>query len=696
MTKLNSIKTQDIVNKNLYLKLYYKLLLIRKFEEKIAEIYHTDVIKSPVHLSIGQEAVAVGICDVLEKSDIVSNTYRCHATHIAKGGDLNKMMAELYGKKDGCAGGKAGSMHLIDMDHGIMGASAVVGTTVPVATGYAMALKKEMKKNKKRNVVVAFFGDGSTEEGVFSESINFAALHKLPIIFVCENNKLAIHNPIEKRQPTDKICERITTYNIKTYQIKDGDIFKIRSVAQEAVNLIKNNIENGPIFIECFTYRYKEHVGPTEDLNEDYRDLTEYKKWLANDQVTRLSKMLNEKELKEIENRVEKEIQDSINFSEKSKFPGYKELYEHVLAPRNEIIKEKSIKNSAKKLIRYVDAIAEACIQEMERDEKVFVFGLDVDDHKKIQGSTAGIEKFGSDRFFGTPLSEDAMTGVAVGSAMYGLRPIHVHIRMDFMTLAANQLINMAAKTHYMYNGRLSVPLVVRTMIGRSWGQGAQHSQALHSMFAHIPGMRVVAPSNAYDAKGCMIASIRDNNPVIFMEHRLLCNSKSYVPSDSYECEIGKGRIVKEGNDITIVAISHMAIEATRASHHLESIGVNAEIIDPIWINPLDIDLIKNSVAKTGKLLVVDNGWVEFGVSAEIIAKINEVLPNGINGKPIKIARMGFAPTTCPTTKSLEDLFYPNSKTISNKVCEMLAKKEINWGKIIIKNEELEEFKGPF
>jgi 2-oxoisovalerate dehydrogenase E1 component len=683
-------------NKDLISRLYKSMLLIRKFEEKIAEIYHTDVIKSPVHLSIGQEAVAVGICDVLEKTDIVSNTYRCHATHIAKGGDLNKMMAELYGKKDGCAGGKAGSMHLIDMDHGIMGASAVVGTTIPVATGYAMALKKEMKKNNQQKVVVAFFGDGSTEEGVFSESINFASLHKLPIIFICENNKLAIHNPIEKRQPTDKICERIATYGIKTYRILDGDIFEIRSIAKEAVNQIKNNPENGPIFIECFTYRYKEHVGPTEDLNEEYRDLNEYKKWLTNDQITRLASMLDEEELNKIHKQVQKEIQDSINFSEKSEFPGKKELHQHVLAPRIEVIKEKPKNNSDQKLIRYVDAIAEACIQEMERDEKVFVFGLDVDDHKKIQGSTAGIEKFGEDRFFGTPLSEDAMTGVAVGSAMYGLRPIHVHIRMDFMTLSANQLINMAAKTHYMYNGRLSVPLVVRAMIGRSWGQGAQHSQALHAMFAHIPGMRVVAPSNAYDAKGCMIASIRDNNPVIFMEHRLLCNSKSYVPSDSYECEIGKGRIVKEGNDITIVAISHMAIEATRSAHHLESININAEVIDPIWINPLDIDLIKKSVLKTGKLLVVDNGWVEFGVSAEIIAKIHEVLPEGINGKPIKTARMGFAPTTCPTTKSLEDLFYPNSKTISNKVCEMLAKKQIDWNNILLKNEELEEFKGPF
>ncbi len=680
-------------DKGLVLRLYESMLLIRKFEEKIAEIYHTDAIKSPVHLSIGQEAVAVGVCDILTKDDIVSNTYRCHATHIAKGGDLNKMMAELYGKKDGCAGGKAGSMHLIDMNHGIMGASAVVGTTIPVATGYAMALKREAKKTAKQRVVVSMFGDGATEEGCFSESINFAALHKLPIIFICENNGLAIHNPIECRWPTDKICERVATYGIKTFRITDGDVFKIREVTEKAVNEIKNNPESGPIFIECHTYRYKEHVGPTEDLNEDYRCLDTYKTWLAKDQIDVLAKMLDADSLKEIAKKVEKKITDSISFSEKSKFPGAKELFENVLAPRIEKIKDKAItKKSEQKLIRYVDAIAEACIQEMARDEKVFVFGLDVDDHKKIQGSTDGIEKFGPERLFGTPLSEDAMTGVAVGAAMYGLRPIHVHIRMDFMTLAANQLINMAAKAHYMYNGALSIPLVVRTMIGRSWGQGAQHSQALHSLFAHIPGMRVVAPSNAHDAKGCLIAAIRDNNPVIFMEHRLLCNSKSYVPVDAFEMEIGKGRIVKKGKDITVVGISHMALEATRAAHHLESIGISAEVIDPIWINPLDIELIKKSVAKTGKILVVDNGWVEFGTSAEIIARICEEFPN----KKIQIARMGFAPTTCPTTKSLEDLFYPNSKTIADKVCEMLGGKKVNWSKIDLKNQELEEFKGPF
>ena len=350
------------------------------------------------------------------------------------------------------------------------------------------------------------------------------------------------------------------------------------------------------------------------------------------------------------------------------------------------------------RLIKYVDALAEAVSQEMARDEKVFLFGLDVDDHKAIQGSTAGLlKKYGPERVFGTPLSEDAMTGFAIGAAMAGYRPVHVHIRMDFLMLCMNQLVNMAAKSHYMYGGQVKVPMVVRTMIGRSWGQGAQHSQALHSMFMHVPGLKVVMPSNAHDAKGCMIAAIRDNNPVIFIEHRLLCNKQAYVPEESFEVEIGKGRVLMEGDDVTIVAISHMLVEAQRARKHLESVGISAEIIDPISLKPLDIDLIVNSVKKTGRLLVVDNGWLTCGASSEIITRVIEELPNGINGKPIPIARMGFAESTCPTTKALEDLFYPNGKTIAAKAYELVkSKRDESWLPVAAERTEVDEFKGPF
>lgn len=320
-----------MVNQEVIARLYKSMLLIRKFELRLAEIYHTDAIKSPVHLSVGQESVAVGVCDVLEHDDMVSNTYRCHATYIAKGGDLNEMMAELYGKTTGCAGGKAGSMHLVDIKSGIMGASAVVGTTVPVAAGYAMALKYDAQKTGRQRIVTALFGDGCTEEGCFYETINFAALKKLPIIFICENNRLAIHTPIEKRWATERLCERVATYGIPTYQIKNADIFEIRDTMTKIVSDIRNGVE-GPVFIEVETYRWLEHVGPRDDHADEYRDGEVYKKWMDNDQIARLEKMLDADTVARIQNEIQIAIQQSEEFAEKSPYPAAEELYTHVYA----------------------------------------------------------------------------------------------------------------------------------------------------------------------------------------------------------------------------------------------------------------------------------------------------------------------------------------------------------------------------
>ncbi|MCE3239276.1 MAG: acoA [Gammaproteobacteria bacterium] len=315
----------------LTVRLYKKMLLIRKIELRIAEIYHTDAIKSPVHLSVGQESIAVGVCDPLAKDDIVSNTYRCHATYIAKGGDLNGMMAELYGKRTGCAGGKAGSMHLVDIPNGVMGASAVVGTTIPVATGYALALQQEAKITGRQRVVVALCGDGGTEEGCFYESLNFAALKKLPIIFIVENNRLAIHTPLEKRWATEQLCERVATFGIKTYKIDDADVFKIRETMVNALAEIREG-SSGPLFIECATYRWLEHVGPLDDHSDDYRDCAEYQYWKDNDQITRLANLLAPETRVQIENEVILLMQNAEKFAEESPYPTAEELYTHVYA----------------------------------------------------------------------------------------------------------------------------------------------------------------------------------------------------------------------------------------------------------------------------------------------------------------------------------------------------------------------------
>lgn len=344
--------------------------------------------------------------------------------------------------------------------------------------------------------------------------------------------------------------------------------------------------------------------------------------------------------------------------------------------------------------LSYAEALYEATVQEMERDEGVFVYGLGVDDPKGMYGTTLDLHKrFGADRNFDTPLSEDAMTGFAIGAALAGMRPIHVHQRVDFLMLCMNQLVNIAAKSSYMFGGAVSVPMVVRAIVGRSWGQGAQHSQSLHSLFMHIPGLKVVAPTTPHDAKGCMIAAIRDENPVIFIEHRMLYNFTGIVPEDPFEVAFGQARVLAEGDDITIVAISHMVTEALRARRELASVGIGAEVIDPVTLTPIDMETICASAQKTGHLLVVDNAWTNCGASAEIMAQAVERLQD--QDTRVKMGRMGFAPVPCPTTRCLEDLFYPNAATIAEHAYKM-TKGEGGWRPEVKTAREITEFRGPF
>jgi len=342
--------------------------------------------------------------------------------------------------------------------------------------------------------------------------------------------------------------------------------------------------------------------------------------------------------------------------------------------------------------VSYLEALREATDLEMARDEAVVLFGLDVDDPKALQGSARGLlAKYGPERVFGTPLSEDAMTGAAIGMALAGLRPIHVHIRMDFLMLAMNQLVNVAAKSRYMFGGHVHLPLVVRSMIGKSWGQGAQHSQGLYSFFMHVPGLKVVAPATPYDAKGCLSAAVRNDNPVLYVEHRLLHSQRGPVPAELYTVEPGKARVAVPGSDLTLVGISAMQVECLIARRHLAAVGIDAEVIDPIWLSPLDTDTIALSVEKTGRLLVVDNGWVTCGAGAEIVAQVAERL---MGVRDLRVRRMGFAPVTCPTTPVLEHLFYPNARTIAAAGRDLVEGRTSGW--MPEESTAQVEFKGPF
>jgi TPP-dependent pyruvate/acetoin dehydrogenase alpha subunit len=320
-----AISSMSEKGSDIYSKLYRQLYRIRRVEEEIARVYPTNKIKSPVHLSIGQEAVAVGVCEVLRPEDVVFGSYRCHALYLAKGGDLRKMIAELYGKVSGCAKGKGGSMHLIDRAHGVMGASAVVATTIANAVGYAYAVKLQ----RRDAVVVSFFGDGATEEGAFHESMNFASLKALPIVFVCENNLYAIHTHLLQRRKSSNICERARAYDMRAERIGDNDLLRIMDRVGAAVNSLRSGAQ-GPFFFECMTYRFLEHVGPNEDFNLGYRSRDEAEPWVKNDPVTTIGKLIDSGLRRRIESEADVEILDAFAFAEESSFPDERELYTDV------------------------------------------------------------------------------------------------------------------------------------------------------------------------------------------------------------------------------------------------------------------------------------------------------------------------------------------------------------------------------
>jgi pyruvate/2-oxoglutarate/acetoin dehydrogenase E1 component len=341
----------------------------------------------------------------------------------------------------------------------------------------------------------------------------------------------------------------------------------------------------------------------------------------------------------------------------------------------------------------YCEALNEAIVQEMERDERVFVYGIGVPDHKKIFGSTERIlERFGPARCMDTPISEDAMTGFGLGAAISGLRPIHVHIRVDFLLLAMNQLANMVSSFAYGSAGRLKVPLVIRAVVGRGWGQGYQHSKTMHSTFAHIPGLKVVTPTTVADAKGLMVSAIRDDNPVVVIEHRWLYWQEGQLPEGDYTVRIGEPSVIRKGGDVTVIATSWMNVEAVKAAEILERRGVHIEIVDPRTLSPLEDEMLIASVDKTGHCIVADNDWSFCGFGAEVAARVSEKCFGRLKS-PVR--RLGFAHVPCPTARHLENEFYPNAVHIVRAVEEKLGLDATDLsGENFYSHEN--RFKGPF
>ncbi len=322
--------------------------------------------------------------------------------------------------------------------------------------------------------------------------------------------------------------------------------------------------------------------------------------------------------------------------------------------------------------LSYSLAINEALYQMMEADPSVFLIGQGVKSPWYVGNTAKGLlERFGPERVIDTPVSENAITGAAVGAALVGMRPVVVHPRVDFMMYAMDPVINEAANWHYMFGGKSSVPVVIWDIINRGGEQGAQHSQSLHALFAHVPGLKVVMPSTPYDAKGLMIAAIQDENPVVYMDDRWLYNLEAEVPERIYSVPIGKGIVRREGKDVTVVAISYMAAESMKASQELKGEGIETEIIDLRSVKPLDEALLFESVKKTGRLVVADGGWKTCGMAAEVSAKVSQTVFEYLKAP---IARVTLPDVPAPASRVLEKAYYPDSKTIADAVKVVLNK----------------------
>jgi pyruvate dehydrogenase E1 component beta subunit len=322
--------------------------------------------------------------------------------------------------------------------------------------------------------------------------------------------------------------------------------------------------------------------------------------------------------------------------------------------------------------LKLFEAIREALEIALEADPSVYVIGEGVPDPKRIFGTTQGLpERFGEERVMDMPLSENGMTGMAIGSALTGMRPVLVHQRLDFALLSMDQIVNNASKWHYMFGGKMKVPLVVRMVIGRGWGQGPQHSQSLQSWFAHVPGLKVVMPATPRDAKGLMLSAIEDDNPVIYLEHRWLHNVHGEVPEGHYTTPIGEARVARQGSDVTLVALAHTVVECLHAAELLAQHGVDAEVIDLRSPRPLDTDTVVESVRKTSRLIVMEDAWPLASVSSEVVARVAEQAMDALSAPPIRI---NLPDHPVPTSHALSRDYYPGAGDVIRAVARLMER----------------------
>ena len=645
--------------------LYRTMQVIRQCEEQLARSHQRGLIHGACHTYVGQEAVAAGVCIHLRESDVVFSTHRGHGHALAKGLPPHELIAELFGRATGCSRGRGGSMHLFAPEIGLMGTSGIVGPCILQAVGAGYSFK--LLKNDR--VAVAFFGDGAVNNGAFHEGLNLASIWNLPVLFVCENNQYATEVAFEYASGIPDVGRRAANYGMPGFEVDGNDVVSVYEVAREAIARARSG--GGPTLLECKTYRIRPHAEGMGDFT--YRTRDEVEQWKTRCPIKRLRDEQAENEplgarFSKIEQEVKERIETALAEAEQARWPEASTATSHVYCEEPPVVPPAPPPGTRE--TTWTAATREVLELEMGRNPRIFVMGEGIGRRGGNFRTTEGLfDLFGADRLCDTPICERGFVGLACGAAMTGARPVIDFMFIDFINDSFGELVNQIAKMQYMSSGRLKMPVLLRGCIGIGHSAATHHSSSFYSIYSHVPGLRVVVPSTPYDAKGLFLRALRCHDPVLFLEHRELMSLKGFVPAEPYELELGSASVVRGGSDVTVVALALMVHRTLAAADKLQAQGISVEVIDPRTVSPLDLDTILKSVAKTGRLLIVDEEYGPCSMAAEIAAQVVDAGFNDLDA-PIKRLNGAFAPT--PYSPPLEAAVTPQVEDIQRAIRNLL------------------------
>lgn len=649
------------------LDMFRSMLVIRHTEEELARCHQQGLIHGACHTYVGQEAVAAGVCSHLDARDVVFSTHRGHGHALAKGMPPADLMAELFGKGSGCSRGRGGSMHLFAPGIGMMGTSGIVGPCILQAAGGAYAFKLA----KSPRVSVAFFGDGAVNNGAFHEGLNMAAIWKLPVLFVCENNQFATEVPFSYSSGNPNVGERAASYGLEGEEVDGNDILAVHAAAGRAV--ARARAGEGATLIECKTYRTRAHAEGMGDFT--YRTREDVEAWKGRCPIALFREVLGRDhgvapaDLDRIEVEVRGMVSLARSRAEGSAPPSPADALTHVYAEPAREVAEPPEEPRARQAT-FSQATLEALAGEMEANPSIFVMGEGIGVRGGNFRTTAGLHaRFGGERLCDTPICERGFVGLACGAAMAGARPVIDFMFADFVLDAWGEIVNQIAKIQYMSGGRLAMPVLLRGCIGIGHSAATHHSGSYYGMLAQVPGLWIAVPSTPRDAKGLLRHALRCHNPVLFLEHREILQCKGPVEEGELEIPFGKARVARMGADATVVALGRMSHVCLAAAEQLAGEGIQVEVIDPRTVAPLDSGAILKSVAKTGRLLVVDEPAGPCGFAAEVAALVAR---DGFNDLDAPVHRLTGSAVPTPYSPVLEAVVVPGLAEVVTAIRALL------------------------